>query len=577
MSSTGLAPSFPAFPGLPLPDPDPNRRNPLPTAGIGSIPPETRRFFDAVQGNILKGHGRDHQRLIFFRFAGNEGQSRQLLSDAVNPPDGSTPWVTTASAQTTQTENWIQARPFIELFEREELFGEVRFTDEERKKAKKIILKATTQVIGGLMLSKAGLAKLGFIDGEGRVPPFSDFSYNWPEPFSRGLKVGLEGDKFAQRKADLTKDWSAPFTEDFDGVFLLACADKKTLDDKLDKEFIPWLEHASHRGEKVTDGRQECTTWRTSAAAGERGRPREAFGFADGISVTRFFDTERDDVRPGDPEPWEWIDLAMEDVFIGEDQSQAFAGGSFVALLKFEQDVARFRAYEDSMVEAMMEQATIDETHARVLAEPLLAGRNRAGDPLKTVLFNLPGAPEVVRKLFGLELNVPFGGAFPPELNIFDFKNDGAGKGCPFHAHIRKMNPRVDQVRSFDKKGIIGAQLVRRGMAYDPAGLLPAAEAAIANHQAPVWPSTGVGLMFMAFMRDLSGQFELLHNSWAWDTSFPSSGAGQSDPLLFGGLGGKWKFGRVTFDPVPAVVKRLGGTYLFAPSILWLARGGRRP
>lgn len=552
------------YPTPPLPDPMDH---------LGStLPDPVHELLSAVQANILKGHGRDFQNLIFFQFNGTEAENRRILAESVLPTDDREPWVTSAIMQTYQVRYWHLALEAMDVLQKAER-GLWVLGDDEMHELRTFIDEAESQVAGGLMLSRLGLAKLGHIDRMGKVPRRDEFSDSYPEAFDVGLKRKLESAKFRDAGADLTRDWDDPFRQPFDGVFLLASSNRTVLETQT-KLLEAWLTGPGRKAVIVTAGEQRCTAFRSPPQGSTRGVPREPFGYADGISVPRFFDTERADVQPGDPIPWEWVDLMLDDVLVSPEHSEVFGHGSFVALLKFEQDVAKFRAYEASMVQALVDQAQLPVAVAKQLAEPLLTGRTRDGVPLKTVLLRLAQTTNTMELLFG-NGRQPMDNPFPPELNVFDFKGDMSGSVCPFHAHIRKMNPRVDAVSGFNKASIIASQLVRRGMAYDEHGYLQAAEKLHLEGAPAAWPSTGVGLMFMAFMRDLGSQFEVLHHAWAWDTEFPSAGAGQPDPLLYGGVSTQpWSFGRVTFDPMPSCVKRLGGAYLFAPSIDFLARGG---
>jgi deferrochelatase/peroxidase EfeB len=81
------------------------------------------------------------------------------------------------------------------------------------------------------------------------------------------------------------------------------------------------------------------------------------------------------------------------------------------------------------------------------------------------------------------------------ELNVFDFSDDPDGVGCPFGAHIRRMNPRADQVAPKRRR-----PLIRRGMPYGPA-----------YREAPGERRGLLGLFFCASLED---QFEFLLREW---------------------------------------------------------------
>ncbi len=90
--------------------------------------------------------------------------------------------------------------------------------------------------------------------------------------------------------------------------------------------------------------------------------------------------------------------------------------------------------------------------------------------------------------------------ATAPPGDDFDFAADPDGLGCPFGAHIRRMNPRG--------QGVVharGRPLVRRGMPYGPAFDEATAEPA----------GTQRGLLGLFFCASLEEQFEHVLGQWA--------------------------------------------------------------
>jgi len=162
--------------------------------------------------------------------------------------------------------------------------------------------------------------------------------------------------------------------------------------------------------------------------------------------------------------------------------------------------------------------------------------------------------------------------AIASDRNQFDFEEDLLNQGCPFHAHIRKMNPRVEASAGLNREFVVRNQVVRRSLIYPDRSALDAAERGEAK-----WPSEGVGILFMAYMTSIVTQFETLHNSWSIDGDFPPPNplpgqVPQADPILWGGTGGSWAWRGIELPPVPTFVKRLGGQYFFVPSLGWLAQ-----
>lgn len=319
-----------------------------------------------------------------------------------------------------------------------------------------------------------------------------------------------------------TPDWAKG---EVDCVWQIACNDLNQL---LTTE-VPALIELGARFGLTTTATEKLLKWRDG---------REPFGFRDGISVPGFFQSDVIRDKLGGP----WATMPLEQVLIGPGVSldDKHEGGALHVLQKFEQDVAAFRKFEaDSGIAEL---------------GSLLVGRTRDGEPL---------APRL-----------------PPPLgvnpqNSFDFETDPAAKNgctpamvCPFHAHIRKMNTRTEGKNGAD--GLPGpevrkAQLVRRGMVFDPDGKLTTV--------AP-WPTGGVGLMFMAYTANIETTFNQLFNHWVSDRAVPSYSPDGADPIL-GGTGSTWAWASRGLDTgqakMPAFVQALTPPlFLYVPSLNWL-------
>jgi Dyp-type peroxidase family len=137
----------------------------------------------------------------------------------------------------------------------------------------------------------------------------------------------------------------------------------------------------------------------------------EHFGFRDGIS------------QPGDPSTV----FTQEPLPFGDSDEGGF--GCYAAFMKIEQDVAKFAQNSKDLV-ASAEQQGVKVTPQDV--QELALGRRHNGDPL---------LPQVT----GLN---DFSFRTPPDV-------------CPYHAHVRVMNPRDDP-----RGGPQGSPIVRRSMTY---------------------------------------------------------------------------------------------------------------
>lgn len=182
--------------------------------------------------------------------------------------------------------------------------------------------------------------------------------------------------------------------------------------------------------------------------------------------------------------------------------------------------------------------------------------------------------------------------------NDFNYANDADGSRCPFHAHIRRSNPRTpdpDQVVSGPPlpPGARHPRLMRRGMSYGPAFVLPSDLSTSAADD-----GAERGMVFMAYNASISEQFEVIQR---WISGGNSAGghSRQSDPFL--GVPDwnehrTYRFEeagvaqRVTLDSAPAVgqepeplVGLEWGMYLLTPALPALrklrnvAAAGRAP
>ena len=87
-------------------------------------------------------------------------------------------------------------------------------------------------------------------------------------------------------------------------------------------------------------------------------------------------------------------------------------------------------------------------------------------------------------------------------------------------------------------------------------------------------PRTGVGLLFMAYQRDLAKQFEFLQGVWANDDAFARADTG-IDPIIGRGAGADHVHRAAWGDPAAKThrqrfadfVTLKGGEYFFAPSL----------
>jgi Dyp-type peroxidase family len=180
-----------------------------------------------------------------------------------------------------------------------------------------------------------------------------------------------------------------------------------------------------------------------------------------------------------------WL-LSSED----EPVRQFFANGSFSVFRKMAQDTAAFESFVDK---AASDAPSADYVRAKLL------GRWHDGRVLDATSPNQPGPDHTPQT--------------NAELNDFDFSADKQGLGCPFGAHIRRMNPRADPVVPFRRR-----PLLRRGIPYGPAG---------------GGADSDRGLLGLFFCASLEDQFEHLVSEWGNKNPFGTGIQGTAkDPLI---------------------------------------------
>jgi Dyp-type peroxidase family len=307
----------------------------------------------------------------------------------------------------------------------------------------------------------------------------------------------------------------------------------------------------------------------TMVAQNKNGAPHGHFGFRDGISQPQFaappepLDINKEQPKTGHVK--NYSDIApLGDVLCGRASSRwgntpantepMLLDGSFLVIRKLGQDVAHLNSVLTTAVEKLADEGQ------EISKDDLLAkmmGRSREGVPL-------------------VDVGAKTG-------NDFDYKSDELGYKCPFHAHIRRANPREDP-KSLPMEMPL-PRLVRRGMSYGP----PFGQGHVEKEP------KDRGLVFMAISSNIAEQFETIQR-WLVGASSTNTFSKPADPFLFvpeeGNLntfpfavekadGEGVKIHAVVLDPPDpdgwpknlvsnknkAFVKLMWGIYLFVPSL----------
>ena len=283
-------------------------------------------------------------------------------------------------------------------------------------------------------------------------------------------------------------------------------------------------------------------------------RGHEHFGFADGISppapdglaLTPF--PGQQDVSPG--------------LFVfGSDGTVPalpwMKNGSFMVFRRLKQLVPEFDATLQTAAEALGMDA--DLLGARMM------GRWKSGAP--TTLTPLEDDPAL--------------GADASKNNDFDLSADRDQRKCPYGAHIRKLNPRVD----IDGKQstVNPRRIIRAGIPFGP----DPSDAENASGTT----TTDRGLLFVCYQTSIISQFEFLQTSWADNTGFVFGKVRPDetqapvtvgfDPIIGQNINGPGRARttdeavsnfptgnvRSSFDQAADAVVPQAGVYLFVPSL----------
>jgi Dyp-type peroxidase family len=364
----------------------------------------------------------------------------------------------------------------------------------------------------GVALSAAGYEKLGVPADERPDDP----------AFVRGTRNPAT---LAALGDPAVEDWEQEYREPIDAIVLIGDASEPAVDAAREKiaRAIP---------AKALVGDEQGIGYEKD------GRGIEHFGYVDGRSQPLFLVEEIEAERDGTDGTSVWDPSApLGRVLVRDrgapDPERCF--GSYLVFRKLEQHLEKFEKQEHELADDL---GLEDEDAER--AGALIVGRFEDGTPV-----TLQSA----------------GGGHSPVMNDFTYASDVRGYKCPHLAHIRKVNPRDEEVRPH--------LMARRGQTY---GRRPDLEYEGPANKKPAPPEEGVGLLFMAFNSDIAEQFEYTQRTLA----NPSGGTGadqviaqgEREDLLLPPAWGKPALKRVA--PFEAAVTMRGGEYFFAPSLAFL-------
>jgi Dyp-type peroxidase family len=455
-----------------------------------------------LQGNILKGHGRNYSVHIFIKLntADIEATRASLVAVANRI-------VTSALQQHLETEQFQK-------------FG------------------IPGAIFGNLLLTARGYRALGFTEAQLEAAFSEEQSgFGIQSNFREGMQAHSD-----ELNDPAPSDWEEGYRAgEIDAMILLA-------DD--DETFL--LRQARALTSELEKFSTVLVIERGNALRTDSEEGIEHFGYVDGRSQPIYF---TDDLaKEGKIDKWNPVErlkiVLVPDKTVSKDDSF----GSYFVFRKLEQDVRRFKIREEQLADELKLKGA-----ERERAGATAVGRFEDGTPLTLSQTD---------------------GFIPIKENNFTYQDDPDGTKCPFHAHIRKSNPRGDTTGNFDPLGDEterSRRITRRGITYGNRNRHPDAFQALED-----LPTEGVGLLFMCFQSSIANQFAFMQAIWINNPDFarPIVKAGPLDtgldPVVGQGTGSEqhWPLtwgGAETKDfDFSGFVKLKGGEFFFAPSIPFL-------
>ena len=530
----------------------------LPADGSTPVPktrPVTEPLLDVhdIQGNILAGFNKDHQRLIALRIR-DVADARRWLTRVL-------PWISSLA----------------EVYQFNALFRLRRKRLDQDPHG----LVATWM---NLAFSRDGIAKLSSADDADALPDSS---------FRQGLgkdRSEILGDPLLAGEVDPTAKWVVGGTARAPDIFMIVAGD----DPARLASMIEQLRPGAGDGPNAPE-----TIWEEQGDTRVDQPGHEHFGFKDGVSqpgvrglisrTPKIYLTPRLLKRPTDGSPefskpgralvWPGhfvLGYPFGDNRDGSGQKALplarrwFKNGSFLVFRRLNQNVAGFAAF--LLAEAARlakEPGFAGLTPERLGA--LLVGRWHSGAPVSRT----PDMDNTALAADGLSNNdflftqdtpppefVRGSGATP---GTFPRAMEGTnGPVCPHAAHIFKVNPRDQTTDVGSEFDTLTRRILRRGIPFGTS--LPD----------PLKGDDGVsrGLHFLSYQASIVDQFEFLQQDWANNTGAPTAGG---DDLIIGQTSTLQR----SMDLPPIVpgnpgakvlasiewVTPTGGGYFFAPSI----------
>ncbi len=294
----------------------------------------------------------------------------------------------------------------------------------------------------------------------------------------------------------------------------------------------------------------------------------EWFGFKDGISGPYFFSTT-DKAIPHRNIP------NLKSIITKDPGGQhKQSAGSYLVFLKMSQNYEAFDMLKKSIIDVIDKPKPKAPNYREELSEAYIIGRFTDGAPLTLQ------DDEINKRV---KSNQHYDFDYKESLKDIDSnkrQDDALGSRCPYHTHIRKVNPRTEKTPYSDKT------IHRRGMLYAEVNNNIEKLLSVKDKdrlEILKEDQTEVGILFLSFQSHIEKQFEFIVQKWMHRDSYLPNGRKSGKDILTAKVSNedfhipvKWNSSdKNNFKPIKkqnALSQLLGGDYFFAPSLSLIRR-----
>ncbi|MEH1998646.1 MAG: Dyp-type peroxidase [Nostoc sp.] len=428
---------------------------------INENDPQYQDVLEDLQGNILKSHGREESVHIFLTFPDPKKEPQKTTALRRLIAEIATKDITSAKKQLDAADAWRENKIDGGVF--------VHFS-----------------------LSSSGYQKLGFPDstqpnGVNLQKRTEAIPKDLNQDYAPVFQLGMKRRQYALIDPPFSA-WEPAYQGNIDALLIIS-ADNLTDVNKKESEITDKLKDIATvtTVERGTIIRRKFNNQKEDPVV-------ERFGFTDGISNPLFLKEDLERKEKGDTAKRLFsapLNLVLVQDPLG---TPNVSFGSFLIFRKLEQNVQGFKKAELELSKEL--------SVSRELAGAMAVGRFEDGTPL--VLQGNDGSTN---------------------LKDFDYSGDPVGLKCPFQAHLRKTNPRLESVRAGgpfaqSEEQELGHRITRRGVTYG------GALSDFSNLDQ--LPTRDVGLLFMCYQSDIWEQFEFIQRFWSNAPNFLEPGMSQS-------------------------------------------------